>query len=464
MQLIDVRRLLRRTRLAALLPALLAALMVAALAAPHAGIGAPARAPHAQGAEPAQAEAVAPLITYQGRLLNPGTGAPLNGSFTFTFRLYGTATGGAALWTETKDITVANGLFNTLLGDVTPLPAAIFNGQNLWLGVKVGADAEATPRQRMAPTAYALFAADADRLDGLDGGAFVKTGGGTLAATASGPVLTVDQAGSGVAGLFTSAQGDAVRGENAAHGGSALVGYATATTGTNYGVYGQSDSASGGAGVRGQGPYVGVWGSATSTTGVNWGVYGATSSPGGYAGYFSASGGGTAARFVGSVSVAGTLSKSAGSFKIDHPLDPENKYLSHSFVESPDMLNVYNGNVTLGADGTAWVDLPAYFEALNRDFHYQLTAIGGPGPNLHVAQEVAGNRFRIAGGTPGLRVSWQVTGSRHDAYAQAHPIVVEEEKPAAERGTLLHPEVFGRAASAGLDARLHAMPQEGGAE
>ena len=57
--------------------------------------------------------------------------------------------------------------------------------------------------------------------------------------------------------------------------------------------------------------------------------------------------------FIGDVDVTGTLTKSAGSFKIDHPLDPENKYLSHSFVESPDMMNIYNGNVVLDATGEA---------------------------------------------------------------------------------------------------------------
>jgi hypothetical protein len=149
--------------------------------------------------------------------------------------------------------------------------------------------------------------------------------------------------------------------------------------------------------------------------------------------------------------VNGTLSKAGGTFKIDHPLDPENKYLYHSFVESPDMMNVYNGNATLDANGEAWVDLPAYFEALNRDFRYQLTAIGGPGPNLYIAQEVQGNRFQIAGGAPGLRVSWQVTGIRQDAYANANPIVVEVEKPAEERGTYLHPEAFGQDRSRSVD-------------
>jgi hypothetical protein len=158
---------------------------------------------------------------------------------------------------------------------------------------------------------------------------------------------------------------------------------------------------------------------------------------------------GPAAYLAGNVTVTGTLSKSAGSFKIDHPQDPENKTLSHSFVESPDMMNVYNGNAVLDAKGEAWVELPAWFETLNRDFRYQLTAIGGPGPNLHVATEISGNRFRIAGGAPGLKVSWQVTGIRQDPYANAHRIHVEEQKPADEVGTYLHPEAYGKPANPG---------------
>src|SRR5262249_49947693 len=107
--------------------------------------------------------------------------------------------------------------------------------------------------------------------------------------------------------------------------------------------------------------------------------------------------------FSGNLDVTGTVSKGAGSFKIDHPLDPENKYLYHSFVESPDMMNLYNGNAVLDANGEATITLPDWFEALNRDFRYQLTCIGGFAP-VYVAQEIAGNRFRIAGGKTGQKV------------------------------------------------------------
>jgi hypothetical protein len=151
----------------------------------------------------------------------------------------------------------------------------------------------------------------------------------------------------------------------------------------------------------------------------------------------------------GGVSVPGTLSKGGGSFEIDHPLDPENRILRHSFVESPDMMNVYNGNVILDGGGEATIDLPEYFDELNSDFRYQLTCVGGYAP-VYVADKIQNNRFRIAGGTPGLEVSWQVTGIRQDAWANENRIVVEEDKEADDQGRFLHPEAFGRPASQGM--------------
>jgi hypothetical protein len=106
--------------------------------------------------------------------------------------------------------------------------------------------------------------------------------------------------------------------------------------------------------------------------------------------------------------------------------------------------------VVLDAQGEAVVELPAYFETLNREFRYQLTSIGAPGPNLYIAEEIEGNQFKIAGGEPGAKVSWQVTGIRQDPYAKENPIVVEEDKPAHERGTYLYPEGYGQPESAGV--------------
>ena len=57
-----------------------------------------------------------------------------------------------------------------------------------------------------------------------------------------------------------------------------------------------------------------------------------------------------------------------------------------------------------------WVELPLAFETLDREFRYQPTAIGAPGPSLYIAEEVRNGRFKIAGGRPGAKVSWRLTG------------------------------------------------------
>jgi hypothetical protein len=138
-----------------------------------------------------------------------------------------------------------------------------------------------------------------------------------------------------------------------------------------------------------------VFASNTATSGNTNGGYFQTYSPAGTAVVGINYGSGGAARyFEGNVTVTGNLSKGGGSFKIDHPLDPANKYLYHSFVESPDMMNVYNGNVTTNQRGVAVITLPDYFEALNRDFRYQLTVIGQFAQAI-VAKEISRNRFTI---------------------------------------------------------------------
>lgn len=153
----------------------------------------------------------------------------------------------------------------------------------------------------------------------------------------------------------------------------------------------------------------------------------------------------------GDVDVSGWLSKGGGSFKIDHPLDPENKYLYHSFVESPDMMNVYNGNVTTDANGHAEITLPAYFESLNTDFRYQLTIVDAQQfAQVRVSRKIAGNSFSIMTDKPGIEVSWQVTGVRNDAFARSHRMVPEVEKEAQHKGRYLHPHAFDKPAEAGL--------------
>jgi hypothetical protein len=129
----------------------------------------------------------------------------------------------------------------------------------------------------------------------------------------------------------------------------------------------------------------------------------------------------------GNVRVNGMLQAESKQFRIDHPLDPENKYLHHTSVESPEMKNVYDGVINLDEKGEAWIELPEWFEALNKDFRYQLTCIGGFA-NVYIEEEIQNNRFKIAGGRPDLKVSWQVTGIRDDAFARANRNPVESMK------------------------------------
>ncbi len=154
---------------------------------------------------------------------------------------------------------------------------------------------------------------------------------------------------------------------------------------------------------------------------------------------------GLAGDFFGNVSIAGDLNVTGTkNFKIDHPLDPANKYLLHAAIESSEVLNVYSGNAKLDNQGGAVVTLPEWFEAINRDFRYTLTAIGAPAPGLYIAEKISGNRFKIAGGSPDIEVSWQVTGVRFDSAMRKHPFKVEEEKAEGERGFYLTPEAFGQ--------------------
>jgi hypothetical protein len=153
------------------------------------------------------------------------------------------------------------------------------------------------------------------------------------------------------------------------------------------------------------------------------------------------------AYIYGNVEVTGTLSKGSGTFKIDHPLDPENKWLYHSFVESPDMMNVYNGNIVTDGNGDATVLLPSYFQALNKDFRYQLTVMGQFAQAM-VSSEISSNslgiNFGIKTDKPSVKVSWQVTGVRQDAFANAHRVIPEVAKTGGEVGTYIHPIEHGQ--------------------
>jgi len=573
------------------------------------------------------------LINYQGNL-SDSEGNSLNGSYTIDFRIYNQSEGGDLLWSETQMAAVSIGKFSVMLGSVNTLSNDIFDGNPIYLALKIGEDSEMIPRKIITSVGYAYKALDTDKLGGIYaenyiqadqensistvmitdnavtiekispniissidgvsndagdidliagnnititpdvaaksitisaaggeaadnlgnhiarqnlqmngkwisnngsnegiyvsdagnvginttefkdvlydtkfrsistnydaaiagfstneaepgvGGFFRSVGQGGLGVLS----ISEDNEGIGVLGTVTGDDGVAVVGrshgnnstgvyglatwvengigvhgkadywqdtnensyggyfESFGHNGRGILGRATGDYG--YGVYGLSLSTISGAAVRGDGAFVGVWGESSG----RWGVYGkstGTSSSFGVYGTVANGTGNYAGYFAGDVNVTGTLSKSAGSFRIDHPKDPENKYLQHSFVESPDMMNVYNGNIILDETGEAIVELPDYFDALNNDFRYQLTCIGGFAP-VYIAEKINNNQFKIAGGELGMEISWQVTGIRKDVYAKQNPVLPEIQKEDNEKGKYLHPKLYNMPESMGI--------------
>ncbi|MEU3341954.1 hypothetical protein [Streptomyces sp. NPDC006668] len=278
-----------------------------------------------------------------------------------------------------------------------------------------------------------------------------------LTSTAAGTTLSVDN--TGTVGVWQPAYAIAANGKTAG----------VSSQGDTYGVEGSSVAARG-IGVAGSG-FTGVqghtWFDDPSSVGVygrsiglnSNGVIGEANNGSAAYGVWGRSTSGYAGKFTGKVDVTGTLTKGVSQFRIDHPLDPENRWLLHAAVESPERLNIYSGTVVTDAEGAAVVALPEYFEALNADFRYQLTVVGDFAHAV-VSEEVRNNSFAIATDRPEVKVSWQVSGIRQDLYAQANPLVVEEEKPEEERGTYLHPEAWGKPPEAGAEyARIKALEE-----
>jgi len=260
-------------------------------------------------------------------------------------------------------------------------------------------------------------------VNNADGGTGVSGTGGATGGNG-------DVGGNGVIGLGGNASGDTSRGGAGIAGQGGIDTSSTGVAGAGLiGFGGGASSSLGGAGVLAQG--------GASDTGR--GGDGIDATPGTGAG-----GTGLAGHFSGDIQVTGTIFAGVKDFMIDHPLDPANKYLYHTSVESSEMLNLYAGNAILGAGGEIAVQLPEWFDAENTDFRYQLTAIGVPAPGLYIAGEIHDRQFVIAGGQPGMKVSWQVTAVRQDAYAKAHPLEVEVMKPERERGRYIHPELYGQ--------------------
>jgi hypothetical protein len=283
-------------------------------------------------------------------------------------------------------------------------------------------------------TTYGVFGvSNSPAGTGVYGRAFA-TSGYTYGVTG----LSSSPDGVGVLGYATATTGFTYGGsfESSSPDGVGVRGVAFATSGNTYGVFGRSSSTEG----------VGVRGMATATSGFNFGIYGESWSSSGYGVYSNGRTGATGTK----------------SFQIDHPLAPETHFLNHFCTEAPEPLNAYSGVVVLDARGEAWVQLPDYFDRINRDPRYILTPVGAPMPNLHVAVEIQNNRFKIAGGVAGKKVSWRVEAIRNDRWVQEYGYQTEQEKPKEYQGKYLHPELFGQPKERGIFYRPEPeRPREG---
>ena len=254
----------------------------------------------------------------------------------------------------------------------------------------------------------------------------------------------------GVYGLGTSA-----------NYGYGLYGEATNNTFGGFGVYGESHSNGYGVAIRG-------WSHGYPITSISYGVYGSSTQSGHGIGIYGEaednSGNGTAIHgyannnggdnwggyFVGDVNVTGTIFTPVFVTRLDHPLDPENSYLQFSGVDSPEMTSVISGNVVTDQLGNSEVAVPGYFVAIASNPRYQLTVIGDFAQAI-VSRELDGSGFAIRTDKPNIKVSWQITVTRQDAFANRYRVPTEVAKTGDEVGTYRFPEAFGQPESRGYD-------------
>lgn len=436
----------------------------------------------------ASAQSTTTAFTYQGFLKE--NGLPVNGQTDIEFRLFSTATGpslvGSAILTN---VPVQDGVFTARLNDIGQFGSSAFNGSRRWLDIRV--NGQSFPqRQEILPVPYAHWAlgpwrtigsnlsydnrvglgvgenTPTARLEILDGtnlpAAIDETVYSPLKIIS--PVLTqallfdsnqIESAGSA---LFLNARQQNGIGNNIILGlGGGNVGVGTGSPEQRLHVAGNGlftgdlvvngDVYGNGSLLLGGSPSISpqLILTNTGTTGFNTAfanvtvnirptpvhtsVFQVENAIG--TNLFSVSATGVTA-VNGVLSVSGTK-----NFIIDHPEDPTGKFLLHNAVEGPGYYTHYQGNAVLDADGAAWVTLPDYFDSLNTEPTYHLTCIGGHAP-VYIADEVRGNRFRIAGGKPGMKVSWTINAVRKDPYAVDHPYQAVQEKQGSDRGTRLY--------------------------
>ncbi len=287
------------------------------------------------------------------------------------------------------------------------------------------------------------------------GGNSLNSNGGAGVLATGGPSTGSDTSDRGGAGVeATGGNGKQGGGDGIfAKGGNTTSGLAGIGVRAFGGVQNNGNNTQGAPGVESQGGFADIGGHGIRTFGGNANGTGHVSGDGiqAFAGQgITGSTPGRAGVFTGDVEITGALNVSGTkNFKIDHPLDPENKYLYHAAIESSEILNVYSGNVKTNKKGEAIVTLPDWFEALNKDFRYQLTVIGQFAQAI-VAEKIKGHQFRIKTNAANVEVSWQVTGIRSDAATRQLTFKVEEVKPVHERGTYLSPEAYGEPKEKGI--------------
>lgn len=323
-------------------------------------------------ASPAEAGAAQSVIgnglTYQGRLVQAGK--PAQGSFDFRFTLYDQPAGGSTqgISLQINNVPVVDGLFSVELDFGVNYDGSVYYLQP---EVRVG---NSTGAYTLLSPRQKMTAAPYAILAKNLSGPLVLSGAGDSLALA---LISVSAA-NGYAAIDAKSTNE-VAVDARSETGKAISGVSEHATG----VYGKSTD--------------------------------------GYAGYFE-----------GDVKVTGVLTEPAVTVRINHPLEPQSKTLDLAGVIADEPVITLSGNVLLGADGRAEITVPPWFSAVAGGFRYQVTPLGNPAPGLFVAAEIQNGRFTVAGGCAGLKVSWQVTGARMDAYAQAYPFQAEQQKVAGE--------------------------------
>lgn len=146
-------------------------------------------------------QAIPKQIDYQGVLKTAAGGIVPDGNYPMTFKIYDDPTGGAALWSETQTVAVANGLFSAHLGSVTPITGVAFDRVQ-FLGITLGAEAELLPRTKFTPSPYSFMSmnvVDNTVVKSVNGikDDVTLVAGTNITLTPSGNNLTIDASGGG---------------------------------------------------------------------------------------------------------------------------------------------------------------------------------------------------------------------------------------------------------------------------